>query len=400
MKKITVVGSGYVGMANAVMLAKYNQVTVLDIDPVRVDQINNKKSTVADKNIQEYLDSETLSLRATLDKEEAYDNPDWVIICTPTDYDPAKNYFNTDSIETVIRDTMEYTDWDYVKTKICIKSTIPVGYVRQLRTKFGHYHILFSPEFLREGSALRDCLRPERIVIGDKTDNGKQFAALIKESIIPQSIDPPVLFVGLEEAESIKLFANTYLAMRVAFFNELDMYAEATKINAQDIIQGITTDTRIGKGYSNPSFGYGGYCFPKDTKQLLANFRKHRIPNKIIQSVVYANENRKDWITNKILQCDGVSVVGIYRLIMKSGSDNFRSSAVQGIIERLVDARVKVIVYEPELMCYRDEFMGCVVERDLNKFKKLSDLIVTNRLDTKLADVLEKTYTRDIFNDN
>lgn len=398
MKKITVVGSGYVGMANAVMLARYNDVTVLDIDPKRIDLINNRKSTVEDKDIQDFLDNETLTLKATLDKTVAYDNPDWVIICTPTDYDPAKNYFNTDSIQSTIRDVMDYSDWDYSKTKICIKSTIPVGFVKQMRTKFGHYHILFSPEFLREGSALRDCLRPERIVIGDKTDNGEQFAELIQESIIPQSMGPPVLYTGLEEAESIKLFANTYLAMRVAFFNELDMYAEAININAQDIINGVTTDTRIGKGYSNPSFGYGGYCFPKDTKQLLANFRKHRIPNKIIQSVVYANDNRKDWITNKILQCDAVNVVGIHRLVMKKNSDNFRSSAIQGIIERLINNRVKVIIYEPNL---KDaEFMDCIVENDLDKFKKLSDLIVANRLDIELQDVLDKTYTRDIFNDN
>lgn len=395
MKKITVVGSGYVGMANAVMLAKYNDVTVLDIDSIRVDQINNKESTIQDKEITNYLETETLSLRATLDKQEAYENAEWVIICTPTDYDPAKNYFNTDSIQTVIRDAKEFG-----RPKIVIKSTIPVGFIRKMRAKFADYNIMFSPEFLREGTALRDCLRPERIVIGDKTENGKEFANIINKAIIQEYPRCPNLYVGLEEAESIKLFANTYLAMRVAFFNELDMYAEATNINAQDIIQGVTTDSRIGKGYSNPSFGYGGYCFPKDTKQLLANFRKHRIPNKIIQNIVYANDNRKDWITNKILQCDGVSVVGIYRLIMKKGSDNFRSSAIQGIIERLINARVKVIIYEPSLMSYKDEFMGCVVERDLNKFKKLSDLIVTNRLDTKLADVLEKTYTRDIFNDN
>jgi len=392
-RKVTVVGSGYVGMANATMLARYNEVTVLDIDPVRVDLINAGKSTVEDKCIIEYLASEKLTLKATLDRKVAYKNADWIIIATPTDYDADRNYFNTDSIRGCIRDAMEYT-----MCPIVIKSTIPVGFVDEMRKNFGHQGIMFSPEFLREGTSLRDCLRPERIVIGDKLKLGKSFAELIKEAIIPDYPGPPIIYTGTEEAESIKLFANTYLAMRVAFFNELDMYAEATGIDPKEIIEGVTLDGRIGKGYANPSFGYGGYCFPKDTKQLLANFRKHRIPNKIIQSIVYANENRKDWITNKILQVDGVNVVGIHRLTMKSGSDNYRSSAIQGVITRLVDNNIKVLIYEPSIA--EDEFLGCIVETDIKKFKKLSDVIVTNRIEPEIEDVITKVYTRDIFRNN
>lgn len=394
MKNITVVGSGYVGMANATMLAKYNTVTILDIDKERVDMVNNKKSTVEDKCIQEYLDNEVLSLTATTDAEMAYTDADWVIIATPTDYDETKNYFNTDTVQSCIRDCISYN----LDASIVVKSTIPVGFIDSMQRKFGKLNILFSPEFLREGRALRDCLRPERIVISDRTAVGKEFADIVTECIIPEYPMAPVYFTGKKEAESIKLFANTYLAMRVAFFNELDMYAESMNMNPEEIILGVTSDSRIGKGYCNPSFGYGGYCFPKDTKQLLANFRKQRIPNKIIQSIVYANENRKDWITNKILQCDGVSVVGIHRLVMKSGSDNYRSSAIQGVIMQLLNNNIKVIIYEPSLNT--KEFMGCIVETDHNKFKKLSDLIVTNRIDDSLKDVIEKTYTRDIFNDN
>jgi UDPglucose 6-dehydrogenase len=391
MKKITVVGSGYVGMANAVMLARYNDVTILDIDKERVDLVNNKKSTVGDSCIQEYLDNEILTLRATTDSETAYTDAEWVIIATPTDYDETKNYFNTSSVQSSIRDANSINP----AANIVIKSTIPVGFINEMQVKFSRFNIMFSPEFLREGRSLRDCLRPERIVIGDRTQMGFQFADIIKEAIIPEYPEAPVHFVGKREAESIKLFANTYLAMRVAFFNELDMYAEAMDMNTEEIIKGVTSDKRIGKGYCNPSFGYGGYCFPKDTRQLLANFRKQRIPNKIIQSIVYANQNRKDWITNRILQCDGVSVVGIYKLAMKAGSDNHRSSAIQDIIMQLLNNNVKVVVYEPSLNT--SEYMSCVVETDLAKFKKLSDLIVTNRVDEDLNDVLNKTYTRDVF---
>ena len=387
--KITVVGSGYVGMANAVMFAKKHDVTILDIDKLRVASINLGVSTIEDKEISNELSEGKLSLKATLDKKTAYEDADWVIIATPTDYDEATNYFNTDTVEGCIRDAVEYN------ANIVVKSTIPVGFIDRMQEKYGS-NIIFSPEFLREGTALRDCLRPERIVVGDIGDIGESFAELINECIIQNFPMPPVNLCGTREAESIKLFANSYLAMRVAFFNELDMYAEATNMNAYSIIEGVTGDSRIGRGYSNPSFGYGGYCFPKDTKQLLANFREHHIPNKIIQSIVYANENRKDWISSMIRQRDNVSIVGIYRLAMKSGSDNYRCSAVQGIIDRLTKAGVKVIIHEP--MIEDTKFLGCIIENDIDKFNELSDVIVTNRMSD---DIIEsKIYTRDIYNNN
>ena len=387
--KITVVGSGYVGIANAVMFAKKHDVTILDIDKLRVASINLGVSTIEDKEISNELSEGKLSLKATLDKKTAYEDADWVIIATPTDYDEATNYFNTDTVEGCIRDAVEYN------ANIVVKSTIPVGFIDRMQEKYGS-NIIFSPEFLREGSALRDCLRPERIVVGDIGDIGESFAELINECIIQNFPMPPVNLCGTREAESIKLFANSYLAMRVAFFNELDMYAEATNMNAYSIIEGVTGDSRIGRGYSNPSFGYGGYCFPKDTKQLLANFREHHIPNKIIQSIVYANENRKDWISSMIRQRDNVSIVGIYRLAMKSGSDNYRCSAVQGVIDRLTKAGVKVIIHEP--MIEDTKFLGCIIENDIDKFNELSDVIVTNRMSD---DIIEsKIYTRDIYNNN
>lgn len=387
--KITVVGSGYVGIANAVMFAKKHDVTILDIDKLRVASINLGVSTIEDKEISNELSEGKLSLKATLDKKTAYEDADWVIIATPTDYDEATNYFNTDTVEGCIRDAVEYN------ANIVVKSTIPVGFIDRMQEKYGS-NIIFSPEFLREGTALRDCLRPERIVVGDIGDIGESFAELINECIIQNFPMPPVNLCGTREAESIKLFANSYLAMRVAFFNELDMYAEATNMNAYSIIEGVTGDSRIGRGYSNPSFGYGGYCFPKDTKQLLANFREHHIPNKIIQSIVYANENRKDWISSMIRQRDNVSIVGIYRLAMKSGSDNYRCSAVQGIIDRLTKAGVKVIIHEP--MIEDTKFLGCIIENDIDKFNELSDVIVTNRMSD---DIIEsKIYTRDIYNNN
>lgn len=387
--KITVVGSGYVGIANAVMFAKKHDVTILDIDKLRVASINLGVSTIEDKEISNELSEGKLSLKATLDKKTAYEDADWVIIATPTDYDEATNYFNTDTVEGCIRDAVEY------KANIVVKSTIPVGFIDRMQEKYGN-NIIFSPEFLREGTALRDCLRPERIVVGDIGDIGESFAELINECIIQNFPMPPVNLCGTREAESIKLFANSYLAMRVAFFNELDMYAEATNMNAYSIIEGVTGDSRIGRGYSNPSFGYGGYCFPKDTKQLLANFREHHIPNKIIQSIVYANENRKDWISSMIRQRDNISIVGIYRLAMKSGSDNYRCSAVQGVIDRLTKAGVKVIIHEP--MIEDTKFLGCIIENDIDKFNELSDVIVTNRMSD---DIIEsKIYTRDIYNNN
>jgi len=394
--KITVVGSGYVGMANAVMFAKKNDVTILDIDKLRVASINLGVSTIEDKDISDELAEGKLSLKATMDKKKAYSDADWVVIATPTDYDEATNYFNTDTVEGCIRDAVEYNaDWDKSSTTIVVKSTIPVGFIDDMQEKYTK-SVIFSPEFLREGTALRDCLRPERIVVGDIGYNGESFAKLINECIIPNFPSPPVNLCGTKEAESIKLFANTYLAMRVSFFNELDMYAEANNMNAYSIIEGVTGDSRIGRGYSNPSFGYGGYCFPKDTKQLLANFRKHHIPTKIIQGIVYANENRKDWISRMIQQKDNVSVVGIYRLAMKSGSDNYRCSAIQGVVDRLTKAGVKVIIHEP--MIEDDKFLGCVIENDIDKFNELSDLIVTNRMSD---DIIEsKVYTRDIYNNN
>lgn len=387
--KITVVGSGYVGMANAVMFAKKHDVTILDIDKLRVASINLGVSTIEDKEISSELAEGKLSIKATLNKKAAYEDADWVIIATPTDYDEATNYFNTDTVEGCIRDAVEY------KANIVVKSTIPVGFIDRMQEKYGS-NIIFSPEFLREGTALRDCLRPERIVVGDIGDIGESFAELINECIIQNFPMPPVNLCGTREAESIKLFANSYLAMRVAFFNELDMYAEATNMNAYSIIEGVTGDSRIGRGYSNPSFGYGGYCFPKDTKQLLANFREHHIPNKIIQGIVYANENRKDWISSMIRQRNNVSIVGIYRLAMKSGSDNYRCSAVQGVIDRLTKAGVKVIIHEP--MIEDTKFLGCIIENDIDKFNELSDVIVTNRMSD---DIIEsKIYTRDIYNNN
>ena len=394
MKKITVVGSGYVGLANATMLAKNNKVTILDIDSDRVDKINNRISPLVDAQIIDSFQNDDLNLTATLSKKEAYANPDWVIIATPTDYCPETNYFNTRTVEDCIAEAMwNHVDWDNSETHIVIKSTIPIGFVDSLNND----RVFFSPEFLREGSALRDCLRPERIVVGNQDQAGVDWVELMYDSVIQNFPMPPVIYCGNREAESVKLFANGYLAMRVAFFNELDTFAEFHKLNTKEIIEGVVGDSRIGKHYCNPSFGYGGYCFPKDTKQLLANYKENRIPNRIIGSVVYSNDVRMDHIANQILH-NNPKIVGIHRLIMKSGSDNFRSSAIQGIIERLTP-HVKVIIHEPEFG-FEGEFMNCVVESDLNKFKKLSDVIVTNRMEKCLKDVEDKVYTRDVFGDN
>ena len=388
MKKITVVGSGYVGMANGVALSQHNNVIILDINSERVNQIRNNRSPIEYKLITEVLNKEELRLTASTNKETAYENADYVIVATPTDYCPIQNYFNTDSVESVIRDALEKC-----KGHIIIKSTVPVGFTKQMNEKFETDRILFSPEFLREGRALFDCLNPTRIVVGGKPKVAKSFAQLLLNAAIKES---PVILTHWTEAEAIKLFANDYLAMRVAYFNEVDTYSEYHKLNSKDIIDGMCYDDRIGQGYNNPSFGYGGYCFPKDTKQLLANYKENRIPNRLVGSVVYSNEVRKDWIANQILRRNP-NVVGIYRMAMKSGSDNFRSSAIQGIIERL-STQVKVVIYEP--MCKDEEFLGCVVETELNKFKKLSDVIVANRLDDNIKNVEEKVYTRDIYGDN
>ena len=388
MKKITVVGSGYVGMANGVALSQHNNVIILDINSERVNQIRNNISPIEDKLITEFLNSEELMLTASTNKETAYENADYVIVATPTDYCPIQNYFNTDSVESVIRDALEKC-----KGHIIIKSTVPVGFTKRMNEKFETDRILFSPEFLREGRALFDCLNPTRIVVGGKPKVANLFAQLLSDAAIKES---PIILTHWTEAEAIKLFANDYLAMRVAYFNEVDTYSEYHKLNSKDIIDGMCYDDRIGQGYNNPSFGYGGYCFPKDTKQLLANYKENRIPNRLVGSVVYSNEVRKDWIANQILRRNP-NVVGIYRMAMKSGSDNFRSSAMEGIIERL-STQVKVVVYEP--MCKDEEFLGCVVETNLNKFKALSDVVVTNRLDNDIIDIQEKVYTRDIYGNN
>ncbi len=394
MKKITVVGSGYVGLANATMLAKNNKVTILDIDEARVDKINNRISPIVDAEISDFFTNASLNLVATTDKKEAYNNPDWVIIATPTDYCAATNSFDTSTVESCIKDAMlNHKDWDISDTRIVIKSTIPIGFLDSLDNN----RVMFSPEFLREGRALRDCLRPERIIISNTEQPGKDWADLMYDSIIINYPMPKVIYCGNREAESIKLFSNGYLAMRVAYFNELDTFAEFHDLNTQQIIEGVCGDKRIGNKYNNPSFGYGGYCFPKDTKQLLANYKQNRIPNRIIGSVVHSNEIRMDWIANQILHNNPL-VVGIHRLIMKTGSDNFRTSAIQGIIERL-SPRVKVIIYEPGLDL-TGEYMDCVVENNLSKFKKLSDVIVTNRMEKSLNDVKSKVYTRDLFGDN
>jgi len=388
--KITVVGSGYVGMANAVALSKKNPVIILDIDSERVKSIMNNKSPIQDPLIEQYLekDNHLLELVASTDSQTAYRYSDYVFIATPTDYCPIKNYFNTDSVESVIRDALEKCDG-----YIIIKSTVPVGFTEKMNKKFKTDRILFSPEFLREGTALLDCLTPRRIVVGGKKNIAKKVGNLLLNAA---EVSAPVITTKPTEAEAIKLFANDYLAMRVAYFNEVDTYAEYHGLNTKDIIDGMCHDYRIGDGYNNPSFGYGGYCFPKDTKQLLANYKENRIPNRLVGSVVYSNEVRKDWIANQILRRNP-NVVGIYRMAMKTGSDNYRSSAIQGIIERL-RTQVKVIIYEP--MCKEQEFLDCVLETELNKFKKLSDVIVANRLEDNITDVKEKVYTRDIYGNN
>jgi len=388
MKNITVVGSGYVGMANATALAQNNNVIILDINKDRVNKIRNFESPIFDPLITEYLNTKDLSLTASTNKETAYDHADFVIVATPTDYCPIRNYFNTESVESVIQDALEKC-----KGHIIIKSTVPVGFTKRMNHKFETDRILFSPEFLREGRALYDCLNPSRIVVGGKKKVAKTFAQLLSNAAASES---PIILTHWTAAEAIKLFANDYLAMRVAYFNEVDIYAEYHKLNAKDIIDGMCYDDRIGQGYNNPSFGYGGYCFPKDTKQLLANYDENLIPNRLVGSIVHSNEIRKDWITNQILRRNP-NVVGIYRMAMKAGSDNYRSSAIEGIIKRL-SARVKVVIYEP--MCEDEEFLDCILETDLNKFKKLSDIIVANRLDDNIADVNKKVYTRDIYGDN
>ncbi|MBT7276576.1 MAG: nucleotide sugar dehydrogenase [Woeseiaceae bacterium] len=387
--KITVVGSGYVGMSLAVLLAQHNEVTVLDIDPIRVDKINNQQSTIADPEIQAYISEKHLSLTATTNKNVAYGDAEFVVVATPTDYDEDNNQFDTSSVDGVVLDALSLNS----HATVIIKSTIPVNHTKSLQEMHDTKRVIFSPEFLREGKALFDNLHPSRIIIGSKCDGGRAFANLLVDAAEKKDID--ILFIPPTEAEAVKLFANTYLAMRVSFFNELDSYSLSNSLDTMSIIKGVCLDHRIGDGYNNPSFGYGGYCLPKDTKQLLANYEY--VPQTLINAIVTSNSIRKDFIADQILKLKP-NIVGFFRLVMKSGSDNFRFSAIQGIMKRVKSKGIEVVVYEPELN--KKEFFGSEVISDLEKFKSMSDIIVSNRKSESLKDVDYKCFSRDLFGDN